>query len=227
MMEDGNRIKVMLSENEEALRTSLCKLFKDCEETELVGTSNDGDEMIALAMEREADIILMDIGSNRQKEGIEAARKISELRPEVSIVMLGVREDKSSIFEAYCIPTIEDYIVKTDSKGAIIGSVRRVYNEKKLNLLQDTLVYNPPRLCLREKVLTMFINTLCALTPTERDIIRLILTGMSTNQIAQERGVELVTVKTQIGSLLKKFNLKRKKQIKTMIELLHFECLFI
>lgn len=225
-MEDGNKIKVLLSENEEALRLNLCKLFRDCEETELIGSSGGGEEMVSLALEKEADVILMDTGGNGRNEGIEAARRISELRPGVSIVMLGPSGDKSSIFEAYCIPGIKDYLFKTDSKGIIIGSVRRAYDERMLNTMQSTVLYTFPRFILREKVLTMFINTLCSLTPTERDIIRLLLADMSASRMARERGVELVTVKTQVSSLLRKFKLKRKKQIKTMIELLHLESLF-
>ena len=65
------------------------------------------------------------------------------------------------------------------------------------------------------------------LTPVERELVRLLLQNYKVGQIAELRVVELVTVKTQIKSLLRKFNCTRTKEIVNLIHELKLEHLFL
>lgn len=58
-----------------------------------------------------------------------------------------------------------------------------------------------------------FVRDLSALTPAEKDLIRLLLAGKSISKIARERVVEISTVKSQIGHLLKKLQARRTQEI--------------
>ena len=59
-----------------------------------------------------------------------------------------------------------------------------------------------------------------------RRIAENLLDGLKAREIAQKRCVELVTVKTQIKSLLRKFGCSRSREIVEMIRELHVEHLF-
>ena len=69
------------------------------------------------------------------------------------------------------------------------------------------------RLRKTENNLLYFIKNLSGLTSAEKQLVRLLLQGYSARQIAEERIVELSTVKTQISHILKKVNAKRSKEL--------------
>ena len=64
------------------------------------------------------------------------------------------------------------------------------------------------------------------LTASEREIVRLLMEGYKVREIAQERNVELSTIKSQITTLLKKFGVKRTKDILLALEQLHIDDMF-
>jgi len=83
------------------------------------------------------------------------------------------------------------------------------------------------RLQKSERSLLFFINNISNLTPTEREVIKLLLQGYKVSQIAGIRGVEPSTVKTQVKGLLKKFGCSRTKEIIQMIHDLKIDHLFL
>ena len=92
--------------------------------------------------------------------------------------------------------------------------------------IQSILMQEYSRLRRSEQSLLFFINSVAQLTPAERELVHLLLQGYKVNEIAALRCVELVTVKTQIKSLLKKFNCSRTKEIVKLIRELEIEHLF-
>lgn len=71
-----------------------------------------------------------------------------------------------------------------------------------------------------------FFNVLFSITPSEKELIKMLLANMTVTQIAQERYVEVSTVKSQINTLLKKFHMSRTKEITTLIRAMDIEKIF-
>ncbi|NCC07894.1 MAG: hypothetical protein EOM30_07605 [Clostridia bacterium] len=71
-----------------------------------------------------------------------------------------------------------------------------------------------------------FINNVSQLTATERALVKLLIEGKKVKEIADIRCVEVVTVKTQIKGLLRKFGCSRTKEIVQMIDELNVAHLF-
>ena len=71
-----------------------------------------------------------------------------------------------------------------------------------------------------------FINNVSQLTTAERELVKLLLEGKKVREIAQIRCVEMITVKTQIKGLLRKFGCARTKEIVVMIQELNISHLF-
>ena len=92
--------------------------------------------------------------------------------------------------------------------------------------VQHTVLKEYSRLRRSEKSLLFFINNVSQLTPAERSLVRYLLDGMKVKDIANARCVEVVTVKTQIKGLLRKFGCTRTKEIVEMIRELNVEHLF-
>ena len=67
---------------------------------------------------------------------------------------------------------------------------------------------------VQEKALSL-LNCVALLTASEYKVLQLVYEGYSYTEIAQQRFVEDVTIRTQISKILKKFN---KKNIHELIE---------
>ena len=92
--------------------------------------------------------------------------------------------------------------------------------------IQNLLLKEYSRLRTSERSLLFFISTVSQLTAAERDLVRLLLEGKKIKEIAAQRCVEVVTVKTQIKSLLRKFGCTRTKEIVDTIRDLNVSHLF-
>ena len=92
--------------------------------------------------------------------------------------------------------------------------------------VHETVMQEYARLRKSEQSLLFFITNLSQLTATERQMIKLLLQGYKTSEIAQIRCVENSTIKTQIKGLLRKFGCTRTKEIVEMIRNLNIEHLF-
>lgn len=89
---DRRRIRVLLADDHEILRSGLAGLLQEEPDLELVGEAADGHEAVELTLAVQPDVVLMDITMPRLN-GIEATRAIRAKRPEVRVIGLSMHED--------------------------------------------------------------------------------------------------------------------------------------
>jgi len=65
----------------------------------VVGEASDGREAVALAKSLKPDVVIMDIGM-ANLNGIEAARQMTQERPELAVMMLSMHSDESYVLRA-------------------------------------------------------------------------------------------------------------------------------
>ena len=121
-----------------------------------------------------------------------------------------------------------DYIVKGVSDEELLLHIRKAWAGEPMleKRIQHAVLKEYTRLRRSEQSLLFFINNVSQLTPAERALVRYLLDGKKIREIAQERCVEQVTVKTQVKSLLRKFGCSRTKEIVSMIRDLNVQHLF-
>jgi DNA-binding NarL/FixJ family response regulator len=222
-----DKTRIMVAEDFDLLREDLCDLINRQSDMEVVGVAATGSEMIKLALEKDCDIILMDIEMENMNAGILATESIREKKPDQKIIFLTAHETENMIFTAMGTGAV-DYIVKGGSEEVLLHHVRRAQEgmpEMEANI-QMRIMREYTRLRQSERSLLFFINNVSQLTKVERELIRLLLQGKKVNEIAQIRCVEVITVKTQIKGLLRKFGCRRTKEIVQMIEKLNLTHLF-
>ena len=93
--------------------------------------------------------------------------------------------------------------------------------------IQLTVMTEYTRLRQAERSLIFFINNVAKLTSAERVLVRPLLQGLKIAEMAKERCVAEVTIKTQIKGLLRKFGCNRTKEIVEMIQVMGLEQLFL
>jgi DNA-binding NarL/FixJ family response regulator len=221
------KMRIMVAEDFDLLREDLCEIINAQSDMMVVGDTATGSEMAQLAMEKDCDLILMDIEMENINAGIIAAETILESKPEIKIIYLTAHETENMIFTAMGTGAV-DYVVKGGSDEDLLHHVRRAYEGKPEMAanIQTKIMQEYSRLRQSEKSLLFFIRNISQLTRTERELIHLLLEGKKVNEIALIRCVEVITVKTQIKSLLRKFGCRRTKEIVEMIQKLNITYLF-
>lgn len=88
------RVRVVIVDDHQ-LFTDALRMFLDRDERiEVVGTASSGLEAIDVAVDREADVVLMDVFM-RGMDGLEATQRLRAIRPETHVIMLsGLSSDE-------------------------------------------------------------------------------------------------------------------------------------
>lgn len=220
-------IKILIAEDFPVLREDLAEQLEKDEELKVIGSASSGKEIEALALSMDADIILMDIEMEVMNAGILAAEHIRDEKPDQKIIYLTAHETEKTIITAMGTGAV-DYIVKGSDPAQIIEHVKAAYEGHPImdSRIQETVMSEYKRLQRSEQSLLYFINNVSRLTSAERELVRLLLDDKKVKEIAQVRCVEIITVKTQIKSLLRKFGCSRTKEIVQLIRTLNLTHLF-
>lgn len=222
-------IRVALAEDFELLREDMIESITQYKDIEVIGAFSTGKEIVEFVENGNIpDVILMDIAMETNDAGVLAAGQIHEMKKEINIIYLTAYENDALILQSMEKGAV-DYIIKDVSIEVIIGKIRDAYNNKivldpKIN---TRLMKEYSRLRTSERSLLFFIHNVGDLTKTEKILVRYLLDGMTNREIANLRHVELVTIKTQIKNLLKKFGCSRKKEMVAMIHSLGIDKLFV
>ena len=220
-------IRVLVAEDFQLLREDLCETLSAQEDIEVVGQAASGAEIVRLARETEFDVILMDIEMESTTAGIRATDAILQEKPDSVIIFLTAHETDEMILLSMGAGAA-DYIVKGISDEEILRHLRlAAKGEAQLeSRIQQTVLREYSRLQRSEQSLLFFISMVSQLTPAERALVRCLLDDKKVREIAQIRCVEVVTVKTQIKSLLRKFGCTRSKEIVQLVRQLKLDHLF-
>lgn len=222
-----SKIKVLITDDYEIIADDIATIINEDERFMVVGKAHSGKEAVALAQSVKPDLVLMDIEMESANAGVVAAEQIMEALPSTLVVYLTSHETEKTVITAMATGAV-DYIVKGISKGQLLEHLNQVVegNAQLDTKIQKVLLNEYHRLRKSENSLLFFIKKLGYLTPAEKELVRFLLQGYKTKEIADIRCVEIGTVKTQIHSLLRKFDCKRTSEVVKTIEELGIEELF-
>ena len=220
-------IRILVAEDFDLLREDLCDTLNQQPDITVVGSAGSGREIEALALTTPADLILMDIEMETITAGIRATEHILEKKPELKILFLTAHETDNIILTSMGAGAV-DYIVKGCPEQELLSHIRGAYEGRPVldGKVQNLLLKEYSRLRSSERSLLFFISTVSQLTAAERELVRLLLEEKKVKEIAAIRCVEVVTIKTQIKSLLRKFGCARTKEIVEIIRELNVAHLF-
>lgn len=211
-----NNIKVMMCDDMPYISQCFKVIFDNVNDISMIGTAQSSNELFKMLEKELPDILLLDIQLSYATEGIDILKKVKQLYPSVKVIMLTVHEEDDFIFKSITAGAV-DYIIKSDTPSNIETTIRNAYNNvMALNpyISQKLISECMKTKTVQEKALSL-LNCVALLTASEYNVLQLVYEGYSYTEIAQQRFVEDVTIRTQISKILKKFN---KKNINDLIE---------
>ncbi|SFU90306.1 response regulator transcription factor [Butyrivibrio sp. INlla21] len=219
-----DKIKILIADDNNEIRDYFGGIISHEPDMELMGSVSSGIDAVSFALENKPDIVLMDIQMETRTAGIDAAKRILAEDNNIKIVILTILEDDDLLFQAYC-AGVMDYIIKTDSITQVLSSIRNVYKNRLILRPQyaEKIIEELSHVKEQQKSLFMFMNILTKLSNSEFEILKSLYTGMTYKQISELRYVSTVTIKSQVHSILKKFNMKNIKEVLKELRVVGFE----
>lgn len=211
-------IQILIADDMEAHRRRLERIIHSEPSFSLVGLATSGAEAVSFAIEKNPDIILMDIEMEDKMAGITAAAEINEKMPNAKIIMLTVHKDDNIIFAAFQ-TGIVDYVIKSASVQEITDAINAAVTDSSpiRPLIAGKIREEFARIKQMEGNFLSVFKIISTLSPAELEVLSLLCHGKTRKEIAENRSVELDTIKQQINSILRKFNKKRTKEIIQMM----------
>ena len=204
-------IRVGLADDQALVRTGFAALLEAEDDMEIAGQAANGAEAVQLAVRQRPDVLLMDIRMP-VLDGIEATRQIAA-QPDlarVHVVILTTFELDEYIFDALRAGAA-GFLVKDTDAVELIRAVRVVAAGE--SLLSPTVT---SRLIAEFTTRTRTPQPrpgLDDLTAREREVVTLIATGLSNDEIARQLYVSASTVKTHAGRAMMKLAARDRAQL--------------
>ena len=200
-------IKVLIADDHKLFRQGLISLMKTRPDfVEVIGEAQSGEEAVKMAEELRPDVILMDVYMP-QGDGLQATKEIRTNLPEIAIVMLTSSEKDGHLYEA----------VKLGVSGYLLKSLDA---DELFNMLEG-VVQGEPALTksMAGKLLKVVANRMVdeekgeqVLTERELFVLRLVASGASNQEIADNMSLSVNTVKTHLKNILSKLQLENRTQ---------------
>lgn len=205
-MSDG-AVRVLVVDDHALFRDGLIALLGRWEEFEVVGSASDGAAAVKLAGTLRPDLVLMDVRMDGMG-GVEATRRITATDPDVRVAMLTVSDLGEDVYEALR-SGAHGYLSKNDSAERL--------HEGLLGILRGEAVMSSSTAA---KVLAEFAQPSAAaaegterLSRRERDVLGLLVEGLSNDEIARTLFLSEATVKKHLGSIMAKLHLRNRVQV--------------
>ncbi len=178
--------RVLLADDHTLVLEGFKKLLE--EHCELVGTAEDGRTLVDLAAQTHPDLVLLDI-SMPLLNGIDAAKKLKKLLPDVKLIFVTMHADTAYINEAFKAGA-SGYLLKRSAAKELVQAVQSVMNNS---------YYVTP--LITKDVITSFLTpgqthvpAVDDLTARQREILQLVAEGFSAKEIAGQLKVSHRTV---------------------------------
>lgn len=199
-------IKVAFAEDDKNMKKILEKVLTSDQDIELVGIASNGIEIVDIVEKKRPDIVLMDINMPYQ-DGLESTKKIKERFPAVSVIILTVIDDISTILEALKAGA-NGYFLKSAASESILRNIKSAYDGGVLLPVEiSQKIYN-----MFFRILEMLPSqnkaALDSFSNRELEVLKLVASGKNNREIAKTLCLSEGTVKNYISTLLKKFDVK-------------------
>jgi len=199
-------IRVVVADDQRAVREGLALLVGATDGIEVVGEAGNGVEAVQLARELRPDVVLMDLRMP-ELDGAAATRELRESGSQTRVLVLTTYADDASLFPALQAGA-SGYLTKDASAEEIERAIRAVAaGETHLDpAVQGRLVAAALDAAKRP------VSLPDDLTAREVDVLKLIAAGRSNGEIAAELVVSAATVKTHVNHIFQKTGARDRAQ---------------
>jgi NarL family two-component system response regulator LiaR len=201
-MSENKPIKVMIVDDHPVVRNGLKAMLLAIDDMELAGEAGSGRETLARCQESLPDVILMDMVMPGM-DGLETTRAVLDQYPEVKIIVLTSFPEEELVLKTMAAGA-SGYLYKNAAIDILPGAIRAAFAgqsflapEASQALIQASV--GPPKLGHD-------------LSTREREVLALVVEGLSNDEIAERLVISPFTVKNHVKACISKLGAANRAQ---------------
>ncbi len=196
--------KLLLVDDHSLIRAGVRALVADIPGYAVIGEASDGAQLLDMVQRLEPDIVLLDL-SMRDTGGLEALGRLQATRSRSKVLILSMHTDPEMIMQA----------LEMGAHGYLLKDTTAVELEQALDALRSNERYLSPAIAhtvINQALIRVQGNKPDLaenhnLTPRQLEILRLIVRGKSTREIANGLGLSVKTVETHRSQIMKRLQI--------------------
>ncbi|QQZ40378.1 response regulator transcription factor [Pseudomonas sp. SK3(2021)] len=195
---------LLLVDDHSLIRAGVRALVMDIPGYAVIGEANDGAQVLEMVERLSPDIILLDI-SMKDIGGLEALKKLKVAHPQSKVLILSMHTDPALIMQA----------LESGAHGYLLKDTTANELEHALDALRNNERYLSP--AIAHTVINQALIRVQKphpepvethnLTARQLEILRLIVRGKSTREIAHGLGLSIKTVETHRSQIMKRLQI--------------------
>jgi DNA-binding NarL/FixJ family response regulator len=201
---------VLIADDQALVRVGLRKILEAEPETNVVGEAGNGEDAVAEARRLRPDVVLMDIRMP-VLDGIEATRRIVRAQPSTRVLILTTFGLDTYVYEALRAGA-SGFMLKDAPPEEIAAAVNIVARGEALlapAVTQAVIEEFARRSPAPEPAPPRAVEEL---TPREREVLDLLVRGLSNPEICEKLVISEATAKTHVARILQKLDLRDRVQ---------------
>jgi DNA-binding NarL/FixJ family response regulator len=202
--------RIILGEDHVLVRQGIRKIIEDIAGLKVVEEASDGLQVLEALKRQGADMVILDI-SMPHLPGIETAKEIKKLYPQVKVLILTMHKKKDYLNDALS-AKVDGYLLKEDAARELISAIETIRQGE---------VYLSP--LLSTELANLYVQSRRGvpggagqeppLTPREIEILTLIAEGKSSKEIAEALFLSFRTVQNHRTKMMKKLALRKSADL--------------
>ena len=200
-------VRVLVVDDHEEFRRGVEALLSAAPSIEVVGHAGDGRAAVAMALDLQPDVVLMDL-QMPLLNGVEATERIVSSSPHISVLVLTMMEDEDSVFAA----------VRAGARGYLLKGARRSEVVRSIEAVgAGEVIFGPG---IADRVMGYFrsarsrpaVDVFPELTDRERVVLGLIAEGKENMEIARQLSLSVKTVRNHASNIFAKLQVAHRAQ---------------
>jgi len=200
-----DKIRILLADDHPLIRCGIATLLQSYKDFEIVGEAQDGEEAVEKTKVLKPDVLIIDL-SMPKLSGIEATGIITKKHPDVKVLVLTMHENEEYVYQILK-SGAGGYVLKSAGKEELSAAIRAVAKGEKFFSPRVSEIMAESYVRRREGGETSSKVEMIPLTRREKEILRLVVTGLTNQQIADQLCISPRTVDTHRTNIMQKLDI--------------------
>jgi len=188
-------IRILIAEDDELIRKAFVLLVQTFKGVEVSGEAANGIEAVEMALKLKPDVVLIDL-IMPEMDGIQAAKNIKAILPDIRIIALTVVEEGPEIIEGLS-AGIDGYLLKKASPHELDDAIKTVAFGKRY-ICPQIADYIADAYLTEQKIKESPFNRV---TPREMQVLELVCKGKRAKEISTILKISIKTAEKHRDNL--------------------------